>query len=71
MKCKVEKILIKDFANLKECKENAKNLKSYNVYLLKNKYRIIHKTHSKNSLWKSDYIEYFKTLEYGIPIQDF
>lgn len=71
MKCKVKKIFISDFKDLKECKENAKNLKSCKVYLLKNKYRIIHKTHSKYAIGKSDYIEYFKTLEYGVLIRDF
>ena len=71
MKCKVKKILIEDFNNLSECKEKVKNLKSYKIYFLKNKYRIIHKTQDKNALGKSDFIEYFKTLEYGIPIKDF
>ncbi len=71
MKCKVKKILISDFNNLKECQENAKKLKSYKVYLLMNKYRIVHKSECKTALGKSDYIEYFKTLEYGIPIRDF
>lgn len=58
MKCKVKKICILDFKSTPECK----------LYSLNGKYRLIIKSDPKIN--KNTYLEYFKTLEYGV-IQDF